>query len=253
MPTSPDTSLKRGVVCALATREEIRTSDRIFRITMNVQIIEQRKLINHAGQKAFNHSDTEEHRGNRIRVLPLCSAVFSLEKNAFHVEYRFSWLDRDPGRESHENVCALFIWRPVVPGPAWFRSGSLCWRRHPEGCVEARHWSTVGACRWGQARSAAGNDRRWLLAGGAGWRLRLRNFFAHLSRRFRALAYQGRSAQISDSLGEPVCDVSKGRGRRQCRSSADVSASRRRRTQFVEVGLSGRSRRLLLALSEVLV
>src|SRR5438132_3855486 len=118
MPTSRETSLKCGTeaVCAFATRGKIRTSDRICRITMSVQIIEQRKSINHEGL-----------------LFVLCG------ENAVHVEYRFSCLDRDPGRESHENVCALFICRPVVPGPAWFRPGSLCWRRDPQGCVEARH------------------------------------------------------------------------------------------------------------------
>src|SRR5437660_12696800 len=112
MPTSRETSLKWGTeaVCALATRGKIRTNDRIFRITMSVQIIEQRKSINHEGheggqRKASTTEGTGEHRGNPIGVLLLCTSVSSVVRNAVPVEYRFSCFDRDPGRESYENVC----------------------------------------------------------------------------------------------------------------------------------------------------
>src|SRR5947209_1398665 len=156
MPTSLETSLKckTEAVCALATRRKIRTSGRIFRITMSVPIIEQRKLINHEGHedegppKSFQPQRAQRSTEGTKAEYCLCAAsgssVSSVVRTPVHVEYRFSCFDRDPGRESHENVCALFVCRPIVPGPAWFHSSSLCWRCDFYGVWEASHRSTGG-------------------------------------------------------------------------------------------------------------
>src|SRR5229473_3021929 len=98
MPTSRETSLKCGTeaVCALATRGKIRASDRICRITMSVQIIEQRKLINHAGQKGFQ---PQRHRGAQREPNRSIASASSVVGKPVRVEYRFSCLDRHTGRE----------------------------------------------------------------------------------------------------------------------------------------------------------
>src|SRR2546427_11004313 len=80
MPTSRDTSLKWGMeaVCALATRGKIRTSDRIFRITMSVPIIEQRKLINHEVHIGFQPQRAQRNTEGTRSEYCLCAASLLL-------------------------------------------------------------------------------------------------------------------------------------------------------------------------------